>query len=131
MGLTSTKLKKRAPSAVVCHCENPPSRRGGDEAIYRDRLLRFARNDVMSMRFKNELPSDFSLSGDRQAMEKALAKVKSELGATYSLAIGAKSGQVVSPRRGKGSNTTHLDGNGPEVSKSTKRKRSNDKGTRL
>src|SRR5450755_3217647 len=42
------------------------------------------------MNFKNESLTDFSLPANRQAMEQALATVKSQLGRTYSLVIDGK-----------------------------------------
>src|SRR5438477_8658823 len=42
------------------------------------------------MFFKNEMPSDFSLSADRTAMEEALRRVQGELGKPYDAIVGGK-----------------------------------------
>src|SRR5258708_6175689 len=44
-----------------------------------------------TLRFKNEMPSDFSLSADRAAMEEALRRVQGELGKSYAAIVGGKS----------------------------------------
>src|ERR1700733_8419234 len=46
--------------------------------------------DPRSLRFKNELMTDFSMPASRQAMEEALRHVRSQLGGTYSLVIDGK-----------------------------------------